>query len=381
MGDDAGDGEVEGLGDVDEGFAVLEDGGDEFVGEVAVGAAVTAGFDAGRERRAAGAGEIRFDAFVLAVIGAALAADTPFFAVVAGGVPTDGHAGRAAFAGAEEGDFGSEGVFIYVISGLEVMDGAGHAHTGDFGEGAACDAYMVGIGMGRIPLGRKADAPVLIGGDRLGHIMIVFALGVNDFAEAASAVNFAHGVEVLVEIGGFEHHISEAAPADGLEDFVRLFEGAEEGGDGDGGVFAVLEGFEAMAGVAGGIRGDENGFNAVVADEFLEGGIGFGAAACLGEGGATFGNEVADGGDFDIGMVLKAEGGAELADAVADDADAELAVGNGPPALGGGGIRWSFFEALNDFFLSGAGGGDRGGGGRGGEGLDEGTALDGAVHG
>ena len=36
VGDDAGDGHVERLVDVDERGAVLEDGGDEFVGEVAV---------------------------------------------------------------------------------------------------------------------------------------------------------------------------------------------------------------------------------------------------------------------------------------------------------------------------------------------------------
>ena len=36
VGDDAGDGHVEGLVDVDEGGAVLEDGGDEFVHKIAV---------------------------------------------------------------------------------------------------------------------------------------------------------------------------------------------------------------------------------------------------------------------------------------------------------------------------------------------------------
>ena len=36
VGDDAGDGHVERLIDIDEGGAVLENGGDEFVGEVAV---------------------------------------------------------------------------------------------------------------------------------------------------------------------------------------------------------------------------------------------------------------------------------------------------------------------------------------------------------
>ncbi len=47
MGDDAGDGHVEGLVEVDERGAVLDDGGDEFVHQVTVGTAVTAGIDGG----------------------------------------------------------------------------------------------------------------------------------------------------------------------------------------------------------------------------------------------------------------------------------------------------------------------------------------------
>ena len=43
MGDDARDGHVEGHGDVHQGLAVLQDGRDELVAEVAVGAAVAAG--------------------------------------------------------------------------------------------------------------------------------------------------------------------------------------------------------------------------------------------------------------------------------------------------------------------------------------------------
>ena len=43
MGDDACDSHVQGLGDVDQGLAVFQDGRDELVHEVAVGAAVAAG--------------------------------------------------------------------------------------------------------------------------------------------------------------------------------------------------------------------------------------------------------------------------------------------------------------------------------------------------
>lgn len=62
---------------------------------------------------------------------------------------------------------------------------------------------------------------------------------------------------------------------------------------------------------------------------------------------ASLGNEIADGYDLDIGMILKPESGTELAYPVTDDADADFTIRDRLPALGGPpGLR-RFFKPLN----------------------------------
>ena len=112
-------------------------------------------------------------------------------------------------------------------------------------------------------------------------------------------------------------------------------------------MLAVVEDFDAVSGVAGGIGGDEDGLDAVVFDEFLEGGVGFLATAGPGQCGTSIGEQIADGDDLDVGVVLEAEGGAETAYAVADDADANPAIGQGLPAFGCIGISGCFFKTLD----------------------------------
>ena len=119
-------------------------------------------------------------------------------------------------------------------------------------------------------------------------------------------------VEVLVEAGGLEHHVLEAAGLDGLEQLVGLLQRAKHRRHGRGDVLAVLEHLDAVPGVAGSIGRHEHGLDAVVLDHFLERGIGLLAPGSLGQPGATIGNQVADRHDLDVRVVLEAERRAEL---------------------------------------------------------------------
>ncbi len=160
--------------------------------------------------------------------------------------------------------------------------------------------------------------------------MVVFAFGVDELAEAAGVVDCPHRVAVGAEVGGLEHHVRKPARLDGLEQLVGVLERTrtrERAGD----VLAVLEHVDAVPGVAGGVGGHEDGLDRVVLDHFFKGRVGLLAAAGLGQLGAAIGEQVADGRDRDVRMVLEAERRAEAADAVADDADAQLAIGDRRP--------------------------------------------------
>ena len=81
----------------------------------------------------------------------------------------------------------------------------------------------------------------------------------------------------------------------------------------------------------------------IVLDQLLERGIRLRAAAGFGQRGAAVGEQVADRGHLDIGVILKAERRAELADAVADDAHANPPIGGRLPGfLRAGGRLHSF---------------------------------------
>ena len=87
-----------------------------------------------------------------------------------------------------------------------------------------------------------------------------------------------------------------------------------------GDVFAMAENLEAMPSVARCIGGNKDGFDAGIFHHRFEGGIGLGAAAGLGEGSATLGDQIGDGHDLHIRMILEAESRAELTNPIAGDA-------------------------------------------------------------
>src|SRR5262245_10267965 len=77
MGNDARDGHVQRLRDVYNRSAILENSRNEIVHEVTVRTTVSAGGDAGWERRAFGNGQLLFQAFVFAIERAPLSAHAP----------------------------------------------------------------------------------------------------------------------------------------------------------------------------------------------------------------------------------------------------------------------------------------------------------------
>jgi hypothetical protein len=163
----------------------------------------------------------------------------------------------------------------------------------------------------------------------------VFPLGVDDLAEPARAIDLTHRVAVIVVRRRLEHHVLAAARFDRLVQLVGLLDRAEDGRHGAGDVLAVLEHLDAVLGMAGCVGRHEDRLDRVVLDQLFERRVRLLAATGPGQRGAALGEQVADGDDGDVGMVLEAERGAELADAIADDPHADLPVGDRLPGLPG----------------------------------------------
>ena len=93
----------------------------------------------------------------------------------------------------------------------------------------------------------------------------------------------------------------------GLEQWLGVVERAEDRRHGRGHVLAVLQHLDAMPGVAGRVGRHEDRLDRVVLDHLFQRRIRLLAAARLGQPGAAVGNQIADGHDLDVRMVLKAE--------------------------------------------------------------------------
>ena len=124
------------------------------------------------------------------------------------------------------------------------------------------DGHVVGRRVRGIPLRRQADPPLAERRDRLGRVVEVFALGVDELAEPARAIDLPHRVAVVVERRGLEHHVLAAARLDRLVQLVGLLDRAEDGRHGAGDVLAVLEHLDAVPGMAGRVGRHEDRLDA-----------------------------------------------------------------------------------------------------------------------
>ena len=318
---------------------------------------MAAGLDGGRERRAGDVRKILHRALVIeSVHPTLLAEDAARLAALAADALAHQHPRRAPLGRFEQGDLVGERIVVLIGAGLVRLEARVGARARDGSERLVGHADIVGRRVGGVPQGDAADAPILVRPDLVRVEVIVLPFGVDQLAEAAGLVDFAHRVEVGVETGSLHHHVLQAARLDGLVEPVGVFQGTPDGGNGAGDVLAVLEDIDRLPGVAGGVGGQEDRLDLVVLDHFLQRRIGLFAAADLGQFGAAIGKQVADGNHLDVGMVLETEGGAETAGAVADDADANLAVRDGLPFLGCLGVGGLLLEALDLGFLLGGSG-------------------------
>jgi hypothetical protein len=118
-------------------------------------------------------------------------------------------------------------------------------------------------------------------------------------------------------------------------------------------MFAVFEHFDAVTHMAGGVGGDKDSFDAIVLHQFFEGRVSLPATTGPGELGTAVRNEIADGHDLDIGMILETEVSSKFADTISDDADTNLPVRNGFPTLRSVWVNGAALESLDYFFLAG----------------------------
>jgi len=254
--------------------------------------------------------------------------------VRAGHVPAHGHARHAAFAGTEQRDLRGERIVVAVLARLVVGQQARHGQTGDLGERTARDARIKGVRVGRIVLGRQGHAPVLVRTDVLVHVVVVFALGIDQLAEAAGLEDLAHRVDLRAKRRGLVQRVQHAGLLHRREQLIRqrqLF-CAENGRHGRSHVQTALETSNAEPRVAGRVRGDEDRLDLLVLLEHLFArGVGLFGACHLGQLRAGGGVQIGRRDDLDIRVVLEAELRTEFADSVACDADLDLAVGKGRP--------------------------------------------------
>src|SRR5690606_33812610 len=104
------------------------------------------------------------------------------------------------------------------------------AETTHFCEATFCDAYIIGIGMRRVPLRRKANAPFFKRGYRLAHVMIVLAFAEGDLPERADLIELPHRIEVFVETRSLEHHVLLTILLHRFIKFIGVFERSKDSG-------------------------------------------------------------------------------------------------------------------------------------------------------
>ena len=104
-----------------------------------------------------------------------------------------------------------------------------------------------------------------------------------------------------------------------------------------------------MTGVRGGVGRAKDRFDRIVFDHFFERGVCFLAFNGLGEFRASIGEEIGDGDDFDVWMILEFEFSGEFAEPVSDEANAKFTVGVGLPNGSGVDLGIRLIESRNLF--------------------------------
>jgi hypothetical protein len=100
--------------------------------------------------------------------------------------------------------------------------------------------------------------------------MIILALRVNDLAHFPGTIERAHRMQILVKTGGLKHHIIASAAFHRRKQSLRLLERPKYRRHRAGDVLAMLQSFDAVPRVAGGIGGNKHSLYAIVLHQFLQ---------------------------------------------------------------------------------------------------------------
>lgn len=214
--------------------------------------------------------------------------------------------------------------------------------------------------MRRIPKGEAVFTPVFVGGIGRGVRLFgvaIFAFGIDDAPKSSRLIDLFHRVDVVVENGGFEHGVFQAAVfLDGFVEFIGVARVSIEDGDGVADMLSVLKAEDCVTRVRGCVCRAKDRFDRIVFDHFFERGVCFLAFNGLGEFRASIGEEIGDGDDFDVWMILEFEFSGEFAKTVSDEPDAEFPVGVGLPNGTGVDLGVRLIESRNLFVgISGGG--------------------------
>ena len=338
---------VQRVDNADARLLILENRVDEVAAEVPVRTAVPAGFDS---RRKSGledrisellndflslsrAGIALFERTIRRVESTDFASDATGFKVGSLGFAVH-DARKSPFFRVEKRDFRNERVANLVWFGLFKRIDSTRANVDETLVG---HADVIGARVGGIPQRRAGAAPVSVGADR-GRAgrrgMVVFAFRIDQPPEPSGFVDFFHRVEVVVERGGFKHRVLEPPILfNTFEQPLSLFRLSIVNRHGVTDVLAMFKAEDAVARMGRRVGRQKDRFDRIVFNHLLKGRIGLLALNAFGERGATVGEQIRNGDDLHVRMVLEIEFSGELTDAITNEPDSELAVGIGAPFL------------------------------------------------
>ena len=152
MGNDAGQGHVQGIANVDDGLLIEQNRLDKVIRQLSMRTPMTASTYAGWQRWAT---SVNF------LIVGLLAIDPAFLSVGIFHIPTPSHTRDSALAGLEHRDLGSKGILVLIVATIVFGIKPGRSHCRDFGEASTRDGDIVSGRVSGIPHRRNSLAPTI----------------------------------------------------------------------------------------------------------------------------------------------------------------------------------------------------------------------------
>src|SRR5690606_11783833 len=115
-----------------------------------------------------------------------------------------------------------------------------------------------------VPLRNQTIAPISVAIKRGAEVMVIFAFGVYDLSEEITFIEFAHGMNTLMESGCFEHHVFLPAFFPSLIQSIGVLQRTPYSRYRTSHVQAAIQGHDRMLCMARRVRGQKHCFNILI---------------------------------------------------------------------------------------------------------------------